>query len=164
VEEKTKVEDYAGDARALAQTLPEKFPSSHDVVISGGVTVFLTGATGFLGAYILRDLLRRSDPQVKKVITHVRASDAERGLSRVKKSCEAYGVWDDSWAKRIDVVTGELGQDRLGLGDEDYKKVLNEVDVIIHNGAQVNRRFCTGRLVLMNGLTHRSIGFTHTPR
>jgi len=164
VEEKTKVEDYAGDARALAQTLPEKFPSSHDVVISGGVTVFLTGATGFLGAYVLRDLLRRSDPQVKKVITHVRASDAEKGLSRVKKSCEAYGVWDDSWAKRIDVVTGELGQDRLGLGDEDYKKVLNEVDVIIHNGAQVNRRFCTGRLVLMNGLTHRSTGFTHTPR
>jgi L-aminoadipate-semialdehyde dehydrogenase len=136
-EEESKVEDYAGDARELAKTLPEKFLSSKDVVISGGPTIFLTGATGFLGAYLLRELLKRADPQVKKVITHVRASNAEVALGRVKKSCEAYGVWDDSWEGRIEAVTGELGQEKLGLSDEDYKKVIDEVDVIIHNGAQV---------------------------
>jgi L-aminoadipate-semialdehyde dehydrogenase len=137
-EEESKVEDYAGDARELAKTvLPEKFLSSNDVVISGGPTIFLTGATGFLGAYLLRELLKRNDPQVKKVIAHVRASSAELAMGRVKKSCEAYGVWDDSWEGRIEAVTGELGQEKLGLSDEDYKKVVNEVDVIIHNGAQV---------------------------
>jgi L-aminoadipate-semialdehyde dehydrogenase len=136
-EKEAKSQDYSGDARAISRTLPEKFPSRKSGGVPEGLTVFLTGATGFLGAYLLRELLRRTNPQVKKVLTHVRAAGAEKGLERVKKSCVAYGVWDDSWADRIEVVTGELGQDRLGMSPEDYKKVVDEVDVIIHNGAQV---------------------------
>lgn len=137
LEHEIKVEDYAADARALAQTLPESFPSRPEPN-GGEVTVFLTGATGFLGAYLLRDLLRRSKPQVKKVIAHVRATDEAMGMSRVKKSCEAYGVWDDSWSSRIEAVTGELGQDRLGLSDGNFSRVAEEADVVIHNGAQVH--------------------------
>ncbi|CCX30155.1 Similar to L-aminoadipate-semialdehyde dehydrogenase; acc. no. P40976 [Pyronema omphalodes CBS 100304] len=138
IEEETPVEDYAGDARELAKALPASFLPSHDVIVSGGITVFLTGATGFLGAYLIRDLLRRVDPQVKKIIAHVRASDAAKGLERVKSSCNAYGVWDESWASRIEIATGSLGDDKLGMNDADYKKVVEEVDVIIHNGAQVH--------------------------
>lgn len=139
VEEETKVEDYAGDARGLAKELPEKYPSSRDVVISGCVTVFLTGATGFLGAYLLRELLQRTNPQVRKVIAHVRASDRAQASSRVKKSCEAYGVWEEAWSSRVEAVTGSLGEDKLGMSDEDFKRVAEETDVIVHNGAQVKQ-------------------------
>lgn len=161
-EEESIAEDYSGDARALAKTLPAKFPSSHDVVVSGGITVFLTGATGFLGAYLLRDLLRRTNPQVKKVIAHVRAGNAEAGLSRVRKSLAAYGVWDDAWEGRIEAVTGELGQDNLGLSAADHKKVVEEADVVIHNGAQVMSFLPTSEIWLL--ILDRSTGSTRTPR
>lgn len=135
--------EYAADARELAKTdLATSYPPalSHLSSLSkdGGATVFLTGATGFLGAYLLRDLLIRQSPQVEKVIVHVRAKTVEQGLQRVIKSCEAYGVWDASWTSRIETVTGELGAPKLGLDDETWKRMEQEVDVIIHNGAQVH--------------------------
>lgn len=137
-EEEEKSLDYASDARGLARGLPNRFPSYIGRGVLGGITVFLTGATGFLGAFLLKELLKRVNPEVKKVITHVRASDVDNGMERVRKSCTAYGVWNDAWAGRIEVMTGELGQDKLGLSPEDYQKVVEEVDVIIHNGAQVH--------------------------
>jgi L-aminoadipate-semialdehyde dehydrogenase len=76
-------EDYAADAKALAKTLPTLFPSlESSITASTPVTVFLTGATGFLGAYILRDLLSRRGPPIK-VIAHVRALDPKAALDRV---------------------------------------------------------------------------------
>jgi len=44
-------EDYAADAKALEKSLPASFPSLETAITtSTPVTVFLTGATGFLGA------------------------------------------------------------------------------------------------------------------
>lgn len=132
------VEDYAGDAKALEKQLPTSFPSADGAIKkSDTITVFLTGATGFLGAYLLRDLLSRQSPQVK-VIAHVRAIDSTKALDRVTQTCQAYGVWDSSWESRIQCVTGSLGEPKLGLSDENWKQVANEAEVVIHNGAQVH--------------------------
>jgi len=138
-----KESEYAQDARELAKTeLASSYPSALPNLSSssqeGGATVFLTGVTGFLGAYLLRDLLTRQNPQVGKVIVHVRAKTVKQATQRVVKSCEAYGVWNASWGPRIEAVTGELGVPKLGLDEEIWKRMEQEVDVIIHNGAQVH--------------------------
>ena len=138
-----KESEYARDARELSKTelassYSTALPNLSSLSKEGSATVFLTGATGFLGAYLLRDLLTRQNPQVGKVIVHVRAKTAEQAAQRVVKSCEAYGVWDASWASRIEAVTGELGAPKLGLDEETKKRIEQEVDVIIHNGAQVH--------------------------
>ncbi|KAH6682753.1 hypothetical protein B0J14DRAFT_622883 [Halenospora varia] len=132
------VEDYSGDAKLLVNNLPASFPSA-DTKISPStpLTVFLTGATGFLGAYLLRDLLTRASPPIK-VIAHVRAVDPAAALTRVALTCQAYGVWDPSWTSRITCVTGNLGDPRLGLSETDWNKLAQEVNVIIHNGALVH--------------------------
>ncbi|KAF8420109.1 hypothetical protein EV426DRAFT_719603 [Tirmania nivea] len=135
--------EYGHDARELVKTelassYSSALPNLSSLSKEGGATVFLTGATGFLGAYLLRDLLTRQNPQVGKVIVHVRAKTVEQATQRVVKSCEAYGVWDASWASRIEAVTGELGAPKLGLDEETKKRIEQEVDVIIHNGAQVH--------------------------
>jgi L-2-aminoadipate reductase len=131
-------DDYAGDAKMLAEKLPKSFPA-YDRVIepSKEVTVFVTGATGFLGSYIVRDLLSRQNPSVK-VIAHVRAKSAEAGAERVRNTCQAYGVWDPSWSSRIECVTGNLGDPKLGLAEGVWEKVAQEVDIVIHNGAWVH--------------------------
>ena len=137
-EDEDKAVEYAADAKEVCETLLAKsFPSVKEADVAGGLTVFLTGATGFLGAYLIEELMNRSNPEVKKVIAHVRAADNVKGRERVKTSCEAYGVWKESWAGRVEVAKGDLGAPKLGLSDEDYEKVVNEADVVIHNGAQV---------------------------
>jgi len=137
-EQAESVEDYAADAKSLLETLPASFPSADEKIIpSTPLTVFLTGATGFLGAYILRDLLSRKLQSIR-VIAHVRALDAITAMKRVTQTCQAYGVWDPSWTSRITCVTGNLGDKRLGLSESAWNKLAAEVNVVIHNGAMVH--------------------------
>lgn len=138
-----KESNYSSDARELAESvLASAYPSALSSLSAfskqGGAVVFLTGATGFLGTYLLHDLLSRQNPRVRKVFVHVRAKTADQALQRVVKSCKAYSVWDNSWASRIEAVTGELGAPRLGLSKESWDYMEQEIDIIIHNGAQVH--------------------------
>ncbi|KAI1624220.1 L-aminoadipate-semialdehyde dehydrogenase [Exophiala viscosa] len=128
--------EYGHDALEMAKLLPQSFRPAPSALPAMPV-VFLTGATGFLGCFILQDLLLRKNPEVK-VIVLVRAKDEATAMSRVKMTCQAYGVWSESWTSRIQCVTGSLGTDKFGLSDEAWKQIAEETDVVIHNGAQVH--------------------------
>ena len=39
---------------------------------------------------------------------------------------------------RLDVLTGDLGKDKFGLGEEEWAHVAAEADLIVHNGALVS--------------------------
>ncbi|MFD6161394.1 amino acid adenylation domain-containing protein [Nocardia sp. NPDC060256] len=97
--------------------------------------VLLTGATGFLGAHLLRELLERTDAQVRCL---VRADTAEQGADRIRQALHRYQLWNDAAAARIVAVPGDLAAPRLGLSDTDYDQLADSVDVILHNGARVN--------------------------
>jgi len=97
--------------------------------------VFLTGGTGFLGAYLLKGLLAKDDVTVHCL---VRAENEEDGLRRLKKNLDYYQLWNDSFASRIRIVLGNLDHPRFGLSDEQFDSLAIELDVIYHNGAMVN--------------------------
>ncbi|GAM84142.1 hypothetical protein ANO11243_021350 [Dothideomycetidae sp. 11243] len=126
-------EYYSNALPELAKQLPNKFEAAGQKD-PGKQTVFLTGATGFLGAFILHDLLSHGS----KVIAHVRAADATSALERVRQTCTAYGIWDDKWTQHLECVTGDLQHEDLGMNAESVKKVADEADTIIHNGAIVH--------------------------
>lgn len=132
--------EYSEDADKLVGTLQTSYekPTSSD----SPKTVFLTGATGFLGAFILRDLLdtSRRGSKVAKVICHVRAASQEKGFLRLRESGEGRGAWDEEWVTggRLEVVTGDLEGDKLGMGEGVWNRLAKEVDVIVHNGAIVS--------------------------
>lgn len=125
--------EYGEDAVDLATRLPKLFQTKHDK--SNSPVVFLTGATGFLGAYILRDLLAR---QSITIITLVRAKTSQAAFDRVRATCEAYGIWSDSWTARLTCIPGSLDLPHFGMTDEAWQNLADEVDVVIHNGAQVH--------------------------
>lgn len=132
-------EAYAADARDLVRQLPESVRSAPvEWGGSPGAVVFLTGATGFLGSYLLYELLE--GPAKAKVIAHVRAKDAAAGMARLKASATAYGLWSPSWTEsgRVEVVVGDISEPDLGLPQSEWARISDEVDVVIHNGAQVN--------------------------
>lgn len=129
--------EYGSDAERMVNDLPRTFSPSHGV-LPESPTVFLTGATGFLGCFILRDLLMRREPEVKRVYALIRAQDSKNVLARLRSTCQAYGVWKNDWANRIECVCGALGPARFGLDDQQWKNLTESVDVVIHNGAQVH--------------------------
>ena len=128
--------DYLSDARFLMEKLPETF--QHTEGASEKLCkVLLTGSTGFLGAYILSDLLSRKNPTVY-VVLHVRAKTCADALLRVKNTCKAFQQWKDSWEDRIECVTGDLEKPNIGIKFPVWQRLSQEVDAIIHNGARVN--------------------------
>ncbi|MCJ1397376.1 large subunit of alpha-aminoadipate reductase [Xylographa trunciseda] len=129
-------DSYSADALKLELRLMKYYPDAQ-LQMSRPKTVFLTGATGFLGAYILRELLYHQEPPIK-VIVHVRSSNLLDGMDRIKQNCQAYDIWSDSWNSRIRCVTGDLQKPKLGLSSKDWDEVAAEADVVVHNGAQVH--------------------------
>ena len=142
---------YAKDVEVLTAKLPSFSPLPTDFG-SKPLTVFLTGATGFLGAFILRDLLSRN---VAKVIAHVRARTKDLGLQRLRESGEGRGVWDESWVNqsRVQVVVGDLAEPHLGLSPEDWKMVSSSADAVLHNGAMVHWVYPYSKLRAANVLS-----------
>ncbi|KAL4808352.1 hypothetical protein BDV18DRAFT_134804 [Aspergillus unguis] len=130
-------DEYSRDARKLVDTLPATFPSRTEDILSAEPTIFLTGATGFLGAHILRDLLTRKNPSAK-VVALVRGKSTDQALARIRSTCRAYGFWDENWTSRLECITGSLGEPRFGLSESAWEDLTNRVDAVIHNGALVH--------------------------
>uniref|UniRef100_A0A093V696 L-aminoadipate-semialdehyde dehydrogenase large subunit n=1 Tax=Talaromyces marneffei PM1 TaxID=1077442 RepID=A0A093V696_TALMA len=130
---------YAKSLDHLLTTLPEKFQTADPSTVraSANPTVLITGATGFLGGFIIKDLLERNTRQFR-IIAHVRAKDAESGMARLERSLKGYGLWKDEWKSRISCVAGDLSKPQLGLSDEEWQRLAQEVSVVIANGATVH--------------------------
>ena len=145
--------EYSKDLETLLPQLKQTYDPLPKTFASAELTVLLTGATGFLGAFILRDLLSR-EARVEKVICHVRASSPEKGLARLRELCADRGIWNDKWLaeKRVEVVVGDLAKENFGLGEQEWKRVAAEADVIVHNGALVRASFAFGTLTMYSCL------------
>jgi L-2-aminoadipate reductase len=141
----TALVEYGQDYVNLLPRLRDSYPALAADFASYPLTIFLTGATGFLGAFVLRDLLSRQI-EVKKVICLVRASDVEQGTRRLRKGSTDRGVWDEQWIKchKLEIITGDLSQELFGLGHDQWARVAREADIILHNGALVKHLFLIG--------------------
>ena len=98
--------------------------------------IFLTGATGFIGAFLLHELLQQT-PEAS-IYCLVRSSDAESGKHRIRTNLERYLLWNEKFNSRIIAVVGDLAQPRLGLSEQQFTDLASAIDVIYHNGALVN--------------------------
>ncbi|KAJ5827461.1 Male sterility NAD-binding [Penicillium robsamsonii] len=97
--------------------------------------VLLTGATGFVGAFLLASLL--SMPQVTQVACLVRAQDASAADLRIKKALEKYKLRGSQESKIIS-ITGDLSLPLVGLPQEQYDHYASWASVVFHLGALVS--------------------------
>lgn len=96
--------------------------------------VLLTGATGFLGVHLLRELLAMTTAQVHCL---VRADDAAHARRRIEQAAERYALGDLEM-NRVVPVPGDLAEPGLGLPASEFSEFAQTIDAIYHAGALVN--------------------------
>ncbi|WP_329575567.1 amino acid adenylation domain-containing protein [Kitasatospora sp. NBC_01250] len=117
---------------SLDLTLP---PLDRPAVGSGPVRrVLLTGATGFLGAFLLERLMRHPD-----IVVHclVRAGDPDHARDRVRANLLRYGI-EQPDPQRIEVHPADLSRAGLGLATAVRRRLADSIDLVLHNAAHVN--------------------------
>lgn len=89
--------------------------------------VLLTGATGYLGAHILRELLKNKVTVVCLV----------RNPKKLESALKFYFPHDSALMK-YHTVTGDIEKENLGLDDKVYRKLCSFADTVIHTAANVH--------------------------
>jgi thioester reductase-like protein len=109
--------------------------------------VLLTGGTGFIGPFLIKSLLEQTRA---KIFVLVRASDEDQGKQRLKAALDSAGISStrilQMFEARVIPICGDLGQANLGLAQEDWNFLANEIDTVFHNGATVNYLFNYDRM------------------
>jgi L-aminoadipate-semialdehyde dehydrogenase len=104
--------------------------------------IFLTGATGQLGIQILRQTFLTFPDAV--VLSLVRAKSSEEGWHRLSESANNESWCIDSYRDRIQVWTGDLALEQLGLNPSQWDCITGNaprhllIDAVIHSGAVVH--------------------------
>ncbi|KAL6904028.1 hypothetical protein GGI43DRAFT_399484 [Trichoderma evansii] len=118
---------------SLAHANPK--PTSRD---NKPLAVLLTGASGFIGTQILRQLLEHH--HVGSVIAIVRGQNTSAARSRTIDSAKRALWWTDAHEEKLVVWSGDLSLPNLGL-DPTHWGILADgktVDIFIHNAAVVH--------------------------
>jgi len=101
--------------------------------------VLLTGGTGFIGPFLMKSLLEQTRA---KIYVLVRASDEDQGMQRLRAAMESMGPCParlmQMFETRVIPICGDLGQPMLGLSQDVWDFLANEMDAVFHNGATVN--------------------------
>jgi|WetSurSiteA1Bulk_404760.scaffolds.fasta_scaffold00017_13 myxalamid-type nonribosomal peptide synthetase MxaA len=124
--------DFVAEVSLDADIVPL---TSEPISVAEASAIFLTGATGFLGAFLLADLLAQSTADIYCLI---RANDETQAMQRLKQQLQRFELLERVDCSRIIAVCGDLAEPQLGLTDTRYQEIAERVSVIYHNGALVN--------------------------
>jgi thioester reductase-like protein len=96
--------------------------------------ILLTGATGLLGRYLLRDLLLSG----RRVATLARDC---REAPAAQRMAELVAFWSESLGRKLPapvVLDGDLRLPGLGLGPADRRRLARECGAVIHAAANIS--------------------------
>ncbi|WP_379129624.1 thioester reductase domain-containing protein [Paenibacillus sp. sgz500958] len=97
--------------------------------------VLLTGGTGFLGAFLLEELIARTDYHI---VLLVRSGNIQSGYERIIENMKQYDLWKEVYRSRFEVYTGDLSKPLLGQSIKSFNELAEKIDMIYHAGAITN--------------------------
>ncbi len=106
-------------------------------------TVLLTGANGYLGRFLCLEWLERLHDSGGTLICVVRGRDAAAARARLD---DVFDSGDPELLRRyreladgtLEVLAGDIGEPNLGVGEADWRRLADTVDLIVHPAALVN--------------------------
>ncbi|KAF5861932.1 hypothetical protein ETB97_012331 [Aspergillus alliaceus] len=103
-------------------------------------TVLLTGVTGFLGAFLLHDLVEHTSARIICLVRFNEPANDDQpgGIARIRRNLLDLGLWRDSIMERVEILPGNLSRTRFGLSPNTFDELASRVQVIVHAAATVN--------------------------
>ncbi|WP_420475533.1 amino acid adenylation domain-containing protein [Noviherbaspirillum sp. ST9] len=95
----------------------------------------LTGANGLMGVHLLASLLAATDHHFTCLI---RGGDDEEVERKFSRAVSYFKLEEKIDRRRVTLLRGDFGQDRLGLSSVEYAKLEDNIQRIYHVGSHVN--------------------------
>ena len=103
------------------------------------MAIFLTGATGYIGAHVAANLLR--DGAALNVLVRSRdVGEAEARLWQALQLHLEFPQFYEYLQTRVRVFRGDLTDPGFGLGRDEYDRLVHTTDSVIHCAASLNRK------------------------
>lgn len=101
-------------------------------------TIFLTGATGFLGKFIVEKILNSCHVKHIYILLREKKGTSVKDRLKIYKDDPIFKFRTCSEALNVLVpISGDVTVQGLGISDNDREKLINEVNIIIHSAATV---------------------------
>ena len=120
------VEDVETQLQAIQPSPTLKQPTSP--------CVLLTGATGFVGAQLLAQLLLTANVTI---LCPVRADNLQHGLARLQQALAAQQLGELD-QQRVEVLVTDIAKPNLGLSACEYDALGRRITHVLHNAAQTS--------------------------
>jgi len=104
------------------------------------VAIFLTGSTGYIGAHVAAGLLEGHRDHLNPLVRANDEREAEVRLWRALQLPPNFPRFHQHLQSRITIFRGDLTGDRFGLGEQDYRRLVESTDSVIHCAASLNRK------------------------
>lgn len=124
-------------SQAIKNTNKEYFPT----IIERNFevkTILLTGATGNLGSGILYELLTNTKC---KIICLIRGKNKKEAIEKMCAALSCFNSPDfvvDEQVMNVEILLGDISKERMGLDKNEYQRIANEVDMVLHAAAITN--------------------------
>ncbi|KAK3603205.1 hypothetical protein CHS0354_036132 [Potamilus streckersoni] len=106
-----------------------------------GRSIFITGATGFMGKVLVEKLLR-SCPQLKAIYLLIRPKRGKEVHDRLDELL-AFKLFDKlieanpNFKSKVFAVEGDIIKEGLGIGQVEEKLLMDEVSVVFHSASTI---------------------------
>jgi thioester reductase-like protein len=104
------------------------------------MAIFLTGATGYLGSYLVSGVLTHHGDVLNLL---VRAKSKPEAHERLWESLQlhlGFAAFIEQINSRVRIFRGDLTSERFGLSDDEYHALVDTTDSIMHCAASLNRK------------------------
>ncbi|KAN0009050.1 hypothetical protein ACTFIU_008941 [Dictyostelium citrinum] len=137
----TSIEFWRNEAKLEETIIASSFKS--DIIIDNTIdkVILLSGSTGFLGGYLLLNLVKMKSCSIVYCLTRADSSDQmilKKKIINNLKHHKLIEMFEQSELEKILPVCGDLGKTKLGLSDNMYLEISNQVNLIISCGADIN--------------------------
>ena len=113
---------------------------------SVGNNILITGATGFLGIHLVDELYKKTDKKIYCLIRKVNKFEefikTYTDISLDEVEILSNHIENNNKNKRIIAIIGDITNGKLGLPEELYEQIKNDISDVIHSAANVSF-FCS---------------------
>lgn len=104
------------------------------------MAIFITGATGYIGSYIVAGLLTEHRDPLNLLVRAKTLHEAEERLWKSLQLHFDFTEFLEHVRTRVRIFRGDLTSERFGLDDEEYRNLVDTTDSLIHCAASLNRK------------------------